>query len=217
MGLLLMAFGVTFSIRSSLGVSPVNSIPYVLSLITGINQGVITTGVFCFYVLIQAVILRKDFKLINLLQIVFASVFGYFVSFSNQLWSFLPSPEHYLVRLGFLIISMFLVALGILLYLSADIVLQPAEGIMMAIHIKTGVEFTRVKSMFDTSVVVLAALLSVIAFGRIEGVREGTLIAAVLIGKILGVLNRLLKKKVEEFLYGRNSSVSAAGAASPKA
>ncbi|MGL5435169.1 MAG: YczE/YyaS/YitT family protein [Lachnospiraceae bacterium] len=200
-GLLLMAFGVTFSIRSSLGVSPVNSIPYVLSLLTGIDQGFITTGVFCCYVLIQAVILGKDFKPINLLQVVFASVFGYFVSFSNQLWSFMPSPEHYLVQLGFLGISMLLVALGLLFYLAADIVPQPAEGIMLAIHVKTRIEFTRLKSLFDTLVVVLAAVLSVIAFGRLRGIREGTLIAAVLIGKILGVLNRLFKKTIEDFLY----------------
>lgn len=209
-GLLLMAFGVTFSIRSSLGVSPVNSVPYVLSLITGIDQGLITTGVFCSYILIQAVILGTDFKRSNLLQIVFSTIFGYFVSFSNQLWSFMPSTEHYLVRLGFLGVSILLVSLGLLFYLAADIVPQPAEGIMLAIHIKTGIEFTKLKSLFDTSVVILAAVLSLTAFGRLEGVREGTLIAAVLIGKTLGVLNRLFKKTVEDFLHDRKSCLSKA-------
>ncbi|MGL5435851.1 MAG: hypothetical protein ACRDBO_10700 [Lachnospiraceae bacterium] len=51
----------------------------------------------------------------------------------NQPWSFMPSLEHYLVRLGFLGICMLLVALGLLFYLAADIVPQPAEGIMRPI------------------------------------------------------------------------------------
>ena len=38
-GLLFMAFGVAFSVNSSLGVSPVNSLPYVISRITGLDLG----------------------------------------------------------------------------------------------------------------------------------------------------------------------------------
>ena len=172
-----------------------------LSLLTGIEQGILTTCVFCSYILIQAVILRKEFKPINLLQIVFASIFGYFVTFSNHLWAFLPVPGNYGVRLAFLAVSMVFVALGLMFYLSADIVPQPAEGVMLAINLKTGVEFSKVKVMFDVAVVIIAAAISLIGFGKLQGVREGTLIAAIGIGKILGILNQKYKKSIEDFLH----------------
>lgn len=202
-GLLLLAFGVTFSIKSSLGVSPVNSIPYVLSLITGMDQGLLTTGVFCVYIFIQILMLRKEFKPINLLQVVFAGVFGYFVSFSNHLWGFIPAPGNYMVRLILLVLSMLLVALGLMFYLAADIVPQPAEGLILTIHIKTGIEFSKLKSLFDTGVVLVATIVSLIAFGKLNGVREGTIIAAVCIGKILGELNKRYRKTIEDFLHNR--------------
>lgn len=201
LGLLLLAFGVTFSVRSNLGVSPVNSIPYVLSILTGMDQGMVTTGVFCFYVLLQFLILKREMKPINLLQIVFASVFGYFVTCSNYLWSWLPTPELYVVKLLFLLVSMGLVAFGLMLYLAADIVPQPAEGVILAIHRKTGIEFSKMKVLFDSTVVMLAALISVIGLGRLQGVREGTVIAAICIGKILGVLNQKYRKSIEDFLH----------------
>lgn len=200
-GLLLLAFGVTFSIRSNLGVSPVNSIPYVLSILNGIEQGLITTFIFCLYILLQAIILRREFKPINLLQIVFASIFGYFVTFSNRLWVFLPTPENYLIKLSFLCISMVLVAFGLMFYLAADIVPQPAEGVVLAIHVKTGIEFSKLKVAFDTTVVVLAAIISFIGFGELKGLREGTLIASLCIGKILGVLNKRYRKSIEDFIH----------------
>lgn len=202
-GLLLLAFGVTFSVRSDLGVSPVNSIPYVLSLITGADQGLLTTGVFCSYILLQFLLLFKEFKPINLLQIVFASIFGYFVTFSNHLWAFFPSPDHYAARLLLLAVSMVSVALGLMCYLAADIVPQPAEGVMLAIQIKTGVEFSRIKVIFDLTVVIIAGVISCLAFGQLRGIGEGTVIAAVGIGKILGVLNKKYRKSIDGILYSR--------------
>lgn len=200
LGLLLLAFGVTFSIKSSLGVSPVNSLPYVLSLISGFNQGMLTTGVFSFYILVQIIILRKEFKAINFLQIIFAGIFGYFVSFSNFLWNSLTISDVYILRLLVLCISMLLVALGLLFYLAADIVPQPAEGIMLAIHQKTGIEFSMIKVSFDVFIVLIAAAISIAAFGTLKGVREGTLLSAIGIGKLLGVLNRRYRKSIEAFL-----------------
>lgn len=200
LGLLLLAFGVTFSIKSNLGVSPINSIPYVLSLITGLDQGVLTTSVFCVFILMQIVMLRKDFKPINFLQIVFSSLFGYFVTFSNSIWTF-EAPNSYVFRLGLLVISMVFVALGLMFYLAADIVPMPAEGTMIAIQLKRGIEFSKIKVIFDTAMVIIAGILSLVCFRELQGVREGTLIAAIGIGKILGILRKKYQKTIEDFVH----------------
>lgn len=199
LGLLLLAFGVTFSIKSNLGVSPINSIPYVLSLITKVDQGLLTTLVFSTFILMQIVILRRDFKIINLVQIIFASAFGSFVTFSNNIWTF-QAPSNYVIRLILLGISMVFVAVGLLFYLAADIVPMPAEGVMIAIQSKTNKEFAKIKVIFDTTVVIIATILSLVLLGGLVGIREGTLIAAIGIGKILGILKKKYNNYVVDFI-----------------
>lgn len=205
MGLFFLALGVTFSIKSQLGISPVNSIPYVWSLISGIEQGHLIIVVFSCFILLQVVLLRRKFNPINLLQIVFSTIFGYFVTLTNYIFVFMSPPESYIMRLVFLFISMVLVAIGIILYLRAALIPLPAEGCMLAINDVTGMEFHRIKSFFDTTMVVVAAGLSLLFLGGLIGVREGTIIAAVGIGKIIGVLNKIFKKQIDgldEFING---------------
>lgn len=205
-GLLLLAFGVTFSIKSNLGVSPVNSIPYVLSILTGVEQGLLTSIIFCCYIILQIFILRKKFKPIQFLQIIFSMIFGYFVMFSNGLWSFLP-PETYMNRILLLTVSIIVIALGLLLYLTANIVPQPAEGLILAISDKTNIPFPKVKVLFDSTVVTIAALLSFGIAGELLGIREGTVIAALAIGKVLGILSKPLKPILTTFIEYKSDNI----------
>ena len=83
-GLLFMAFGVAFSVNSSLGVSPVNSLPYVISRITGLDLGNCVIGIFAFYILVQILLLRKKFRPIDLTQLIFSTIFGRFVDVAKK-------------------------------------------------------------------------------------------------------------------------------------
>lgn len=60
-GLFFLALGVAFSVNSQLGVSPVNSLPYVLSLIIEKDLGTMVIIVFSLYIIIQILILRKEY------------------------------------------------------------------------------------------------------------------------------------------------------------
>ncbi|WP_052011815.1 YczE/YyaS/YitT family protein [Youngiibacter fragilis] len=190
LGLLFLAVGVTFSIKSNLGISPVNSIGYVLSVIMGIDQGKVITVIFSIYVLLQLVLLRRKFKPQYLLQIVFSTIFGYFVSFSNKMLTF-PVAEFYPLQMAYLAMSIVLVAIGVTLYMGADLMPMPAEGVMIAISQLTGISFHKVKMIFDTSVVIISAAVSLVFAGRILGVREGTVLSALLVGKLVGIFNSM--------------------------
>lgn len=61
-GLFFVALGVAFSVNSNLGVSPVNSLPYVVSRILGKDLGTCVTVIFIGYILIQILLLRKAFR-----------------------------------------------------------------------------------------------------------------------------------------------------------
>lgn len=199
-GLFLMALGVSFSVKSDLGVSPVNSIPYVVSLITGIEQGKCVTAIFIGFIGIQFLILLKDFKAKYLLQIIGSTIFGYFVTAANQLTAGVPACSNYPMRLIYLFISMVVVAIGVSLYLKPNLLSLPAEGVMQAMVDKFGVAFPNAKTGVDTTMVVVAAALSLFAFHGLKGVREGTIIAALGIGQLIKVWNRMADDKVTALL-----------------
>ncbi len=84
-GLCIMAVGVVLSIKAALGTSPISSIPYVLNLITGLTVGTTTIIVNTLIVLLQIALLRKRFKLIQLLQIPVCIVFGFMTDVAMEL------------------------------------------------------------------------------------------------------------------------------------
>lgn len=196
-GLFIMAIGVTFSVKSNLGVSPVNSIPYVISIIAGLDQGLCVSLIFFSYIILQFFILKKDFKFQNLLQVICASLFGYFVSFSNMIFYFEPSPN-YFIRMVYMAASIILIGIGVFLYLEAELIPLPAEGVMLALKKKTAFEFHNIKIGFDLITVAAAVLLSFIFLENIYGIREGTFIAAFLVGKVVGLIPKLFKKEVKK-------------------
>lgn len=80
-GLAVMAFGVAFSIKASLGTSPISSVPYVVSLFTPLTVGTATITMHCVFILLQILILRKNYHPIQLMQLPVAFFFGYLTDF----------------------------------------------------------------------------------------------------------------------------------------
>ena len=135
-GLFIMTIGIALSVKSNLGVSPVSSIPYTMTCIWGIEMGKATIIFHIVLVFIQFLLLRKNFKLITLLQIPVGVIFGYFTTFCNYLASFFPTPDNLIVRILMVLASSVIVAVGIFLYLPADVIPLAGEGVMLSlIHI----------------------------------------------------------------------------------
>jgi len=196
LGNFVLAFGVAVAVKSDLGITPVNSIAFVASRIFFIDHGLMTALVYCGYVLIQFAILRKEFLPISFLQIAVAWLFGLFVSLCNHILSF-PTPEVYWIRILLMVASVIIIALGILLYLRANLLPQPAEGLMLAIQKKTRWKLHNIKIIFDFTVVAIAAALSFITVHKVIGIREGTLIAMLGVGKVMGFLSGPLGRKID--------------------
>lgn len=193
-GLFILALGVAFSINSKLGVSPVNSLPYVVSVISGIKMGTCVIVIFSSYILLQILILRKEFKWINLTQLLFSTIFGYFVNFAKYILGDFSIPT-YIGQLVMMTIGMFLVALGITLYMNAKLINMPMEGLTDAIQRKflKSLSFQDVKVIMDSIVVIVGIILSFVFLGKIDGIREGTILSAILIGLIMKQLKKVIK------------------------
>lgn len=206
LGLFIMAMGVVFSVKSSLGVSPVTCLANVLYQIfsaenmTALNLGTCTTITYCLYILVEVIILRRDFKPDMLLQIVASFFFGLLVNLATAIFAFIPAPEIYPMRLLFLLCSVPMVALGVMLYLAPQILPTPGEGMSLAISKKTGLTVSSSKIIFDCSMVCISAATSLIYFHKLVGVREGTIICALTVGLVMKVFLRVCEKPLMRFV-----------------
>ena len=201
LALLIIAFGVAISINSNLGVSPVNSLPYVVSQIIGVPMGTCVTVIFCFYILLQVLILRKDFQLIQLLQIVFSTIFGYFVDFAKWVVGDFAIPT-YFGQLAMLAISIVLIALGVLLYMDVQLVPLPMEGLSSSIAKKLKKPFPTMKTIVDCVVVGVGVVLSLVFLGKLDGIREGTIITAIVTGKVIAILKKWITPFINRICFG---------------
>lgn len=201
LGLLLMAFGVAISVNSNLGVSPVNSLPYVISRILNVQMGTCVTCVFCFYILLQIILLRREFKPINLLQIVFSTVFGYFVDFAKAVVGDFAIPT-YFGQLTMLAISIPFIAVGIILYMDVQMVPMPMEGLSTCLAQKLGKPFPTMKTIIDCIVVGTGVVLCFVFLGGLDGLREGTIVTALVTGKVIALLKKPVSPIVSKICFG---------------
>ena len=201
LALLIIAFGVAISVNSNLGVSPVNSLPYVVSQIIGVPMGTCVTVIFCFYILLQVLILRKDFQLIQLLQIVFSTIFGYFVDFAKWVVGDFAIPT-YFGQLAMLAISIVLIALGVLLYMDVQLVPLPMEGLSSSIAKKLNKPFPTMKTIVDCIVVGTGIVLCLVFLGKLDGIREGTIITAIVTGKVIAILKKWITPFINRICFG---------------
>ena len=191
-GLFINALGVSLITKASLGTSPISSIPYVLSLNFKFTLGNFTIFFSIFLILLQILILRKNFKLENILQIPVSIAFGYFIDLTMYLF-FWVDPQNYLVKVIALLVGCAILGFGVYLEVLADVVMLPGESFVRAIVQTWNTNFGTTKIIFDTSMAVIAAGLSFLFSGKLNGVREGTIIAALLVGFIARVLGKKLE------------------------
>ena len=207
LGLFILALGISVSVKSNLGVSPVSSLPYVLSRIVDIEMGYFSMAVFISFIVVQLFILKREFKIISSIQIVVSIVFGYFVNLTNFMLHNFVTPDAVILRLSLSVVSAALCGLGIFLYIAPRIMPLPGEGLTEVVSIKLKKPFSRIKVYFDLTMVVISLVFSLGFLGRVDGIGIGTLVAAFLIGKFVSVFSELLRTRIQKFLGNPESLI----------
>lgn len=199
--LFVMGLGVALTKQGALGVSPISSLANVASekfSFFSIGDWLFVTNVIL--IIGQVLILRKNFKLIQLLQIPFSFLFGWFTDFGVWLFKGIPNGI-YAVQMGLVILGTVVLGFGITLGVVANVVLNSGEAFVKAISDTTKKDFGNVKVVFDVSLVVLSVVLSLILFsGKVIGVREGTVISALFVGFVVKFFRKLIAKPLTGFL-----------------
>lgn len=186
--LFINAFGIAFITKALLGTSPITSVTYVLSLFTPFTMGIWTILLNLLFVVLEPFLmtrreLREDLRM-YLLQIPIAFCFGLFIDFSMFMLFWLE-PSAYVMKVTVLLVGCVILALGIALEVKANAAMMAGEYFVKTITRRFHGEFGYVKLGFDITLLTIACILSLVFLSDIQGVREGTVVSALLVGPIV--------------------------------
>ncbi|MBQ3570607.1 MAG: YitT family protein [Methanocorpusculum sp.] len=192
-GLILISFGVALTTKAGLGTSPISSIPYTLSLILpGLSMGTWLILFSIALVLIEIILLKGKMPAKSWIsQLLISFPVGWLID--AAMWLLTPfNPEVYLVKVLTVILGCVIIALGAYLCVSASLLVLPGDGFVQVLAQVTGKSFGGVRVISDTTQILIAAVLCLIFLHALVGVREGTIIAAILVGSIVKIFARIL-------------------------
>ena len=190
-GLFVNGLGVSFITKAGLGTSPITSIPYTLSLGFTPTVGMFTLFFNLLLIVLQIILLRRNFQHQNLLQLPIIALFSFFIDLTMSLLGFIQ-PETYAMKVVSLVIGCLILGFGVFMEMVANVAMLPGEATVRAVSDVFSTDFGKTKIAFDSSMTVIAAIMSFIMFKHLDGVREGTIVAAILVGFVA----RLFKKYI---------------------
>lgn len=195
------ALGVAFTKRGELGVSPISSVANVLSIkFPSLSMGSWLIIWNCVLIAGQIIILKKNFKPLQLLQIPLSFLFGWFTDLGMWIVGFVPATT-YSVRLCFVIAGVAILGFGISLSVIANVIMNSGEAFVKALADTINKGFGNVKIAFDIFCVVFSIILSLLFFNfTISGTREGTIISAFLTGTFVKLFTKVLQKPISKLL-----------------
>lgn len=193
LGVSINSFGIALITVGNLGTTQISGVPYVFSLqFPQLSFGVTTFIWNVLFIIIQVILLRREFKPSQFLQIVANFIFSAAVDVSMSILSFL-NPQALWERLLCVVVGCMVLALGIVIELAPNIVVVPGDGLVNALSIVTKIRYGTVKVTFDVSLIIIASVCSLLLFGTFNGIGIGTIISAIIVGIFINVINRLFK------------------------
>ena len=195
------ALGVAFAKCGDLGVSPLSSVPNVLSLrFTALTMGEWLILWSVLLIVGQIVLLKREFPTEHLLQVPLAFVFGWFTDGGMVVARLVP-VNSYPMQLIMVVIGFVLLGFGVALAVIANVIMNAGDGFVRVLARKLDKNYGNVKIAFDVVNVLLSVGLSMALFGgAVKGVREGTLLAALCTGLAVKFFTRRLKAPLDQIL-----------------
>ena len=143
---------------------------------------------------LQAVLLGKDFKLYQLLQIGVSFVTSWFI---NMFDAALPGAEVLWMKILLLVGAVVITAVGVVLTVGMEMVPNPADGFASVLgkKLKKGLGFG--KNLFDFSSIFLSLMVSLLWEGRLIGIGAGTFLTMILTGRVIALIHKYSGTLVE--------------------
>lgn len=194
-GLFVASMGVAFSTKAGLGTSPVASVPYSISLISHLfTFGGWLNLLSVIQIAVQIAVMRGKCNYLEIaIQTVLAFVYGYLTNLSCFIIRDLTVGS-YAAQVAYMLLGCFVLALGIWIQVKGGVAMLPGEAMNRAISIRTGKRYENVKILFDVVYILISAAICLIFLHKLEGVREGSIIAALTVGNIIKMYEAAYRK-----------------------
>ncbi len=98
------------------------------------------------------------------------------------------------------VVGILLVGVGVSFEVTANVVTLAGEGMVLALCKAFPLKFANTKVGFDVTLVLIASTLSLVFLGQLEGVREGTVAAAICVGLVAKQVNRPMTAFAKRYL-----------------
>jgi uncharacterized membrane protein YczE/cytidylate kinase len=183
-GLFIMALGVSLSVKADIGISPISCVPYIYSLKLSLTIGELTIILNSLFILAQILILGKKYNLLQLVQLPAVILFGYCIDIAMSLTENLH-PTNYFEQLILCLLACVILGFGIFLVIKTRLTYLPLEGLVIVISQTFKKEFGKIKISMDSFMIIIGLISSYTFLNQLEGIREGSIIAALLIGTLI--------------------------------
>ena len=200
-GIFLMSLGVSLTIISGLGTTPISSLPVVVSAIGGLTVGTVTVLMNLVFVLVQIALLRRRYRPVQILQLLGGFLFGLLIDATTfALTAVSLDPGNYLQQWLLALAGIVSMGVGVGFQVQPQLINLPGEGLVLALTAelrrvvgpRRRLTFGTVKTLNDAAMLIIAVVLSLTFLGELVGVREGTVAAAFLLGYIAQATLRVL-------------------------
>ena len=185
-----MALAVALSKLAGLGTSPISSIPNVVSLMTPLTIGQVTMVFMIILILLEMLILRREFSWWAWLQLVPSVIFGVLIDAFTRWLAWLPL-HNYAAQLTATLVSIVILAGGVYFEVNSRTILMAGEGIATAVAVATKRKFPVAKVWCDATMVVVAVIIALLGLHGLVGVREGTILSALITGRLVNIYTEM--------------------------
>lgn len=201
-GMFILALGLTLNTKANLGVSPIISLPYSISQITGLNFGDLTFVVYAMFVVVQIIIhIRlKNHKIIasDILQLPLSLIFTRLL---NIFTVYILTSQNLGIRFVILTFAIICTGIGAAMSLSMQIVPNPGDGIVQALAERFDKSVGITKNLFDCLNLSITLCISLFIAHQIVGVGIGTVIAVVGVGRVIALFHHIFESKIEYLIF----------------
>lgn len=193
---------------ADIGTTPISSANYVLSLHSDFTLGDTTLIFNLMLLLLQLTLIfigdykLKDHAINMLMQIPTCLVFSVMIDISTNVLTLVLSEHNYVLSWFLVVLGTVLLALAVSMSVIASVCMVPGEYFIKLFHPLVKKSFSFVKTFFDIFLVSSAVIISLFltGFTEIEGVREGTLFAALTTGPIVHIFIPRLKDRLTKLI-----------------
>ena len=187
------ALGIALITHANLGTTPITTLPYTLAAIFGLTLGTTTFACNLIFLLLQRILLRRRLGIAELLQIPAVLIFSVFIDIWMHLTGALVT-DVYVWQIVMCVVGSAVLGAGISLEIMSNATVIPGEGLVIVISTLSRKNFGNIKVLVDSSMVLAAVLLSLAVLHTIVGLREGTIISAVLVGMSVRFFSRWTRR-----------------------